>query len=318
MAERSRYTPSSFSGHETFPFRFTWLPKAVDLVRDDPQGFGREDAMVRLGVGRNMVRSMRHWALCTGVVEEDPTFGNNRGRVLRVTELGERLFGPSGWDPYLEDPMTLWLLHWQLATNGAGATAWYFAFNHLHLPEFLKDDLLDALKLWASQRDMRTPSPGTLRRDIDCLIRTYVPGATGRGMSVEDSLDCPLTTLGLMQSATSGGELALVRGQHETLPEELIAASIAHWFTAQDRERGTVSLADLAFSPLLPGRVFCLSEEALLVRCERLEDVTDSRLVFDQTAGMRQVIVKSPVDALELLNGYYTRAGAPLQKAALA
>ena len=317
MAERSRYTPSSFSGHETFPLRYTWLQKATDLAREDPQGFGRDDAMVKLGVGRNMVRSMRHWALCARVVEEDPTIRNNRGRFLRVAEFGERLFGNAGWDPYLEDPMTLWLLHWALATNEAGATTWYFAFNHLHLPEFSKADLLDAIKLWASQRDMRISTPGTLRRDVDCLLRTYVPGATGRGMSVEDSLDCPLTSLGLIQPGTSGNEFAFARGQHETLPDELIAASIAHWFAAQGRERGTISLADLAFAPQLPGRVFCLSEEALLIRCERLQEVTDSGLVFDQTAGMRQIIVKSALDIWDLLGGYYARASDPLCEGAL-
>ena len=65
----------SFAGHETFPFRYTWLRKAIDLVTADPEAFGREDAMVHLGVGKNMVRSMRHWAMAAGVIEEDSDSG---------------------------------------------------------------------------------------------------------------------------------------------------------------------------------------------------------------------------------------------------
>src|SRR5512137_787068 len=83
---------ASFAGHETFPFRYTWLRKALDFVAQDPEAFGRDDAMVQLGVGKNMVRSMRHWALACRVLEEDSSVANNRGRSLRATPFGLQLF----------------------------------------------------------------------------------------------------------------------------------------------------------------------------------------------------------------------------------
>jgi hypothetical protein len=49
-----------FSGHETFPCRYAWLPKAVDTVNNNPAIFSDEDeAMIKLGVGKNMVRAIR-------------------------------------------------------------------------------------------------------------------------------------------------------------------------------------------------------------------------------------------------------------------
>ena len=39
----------SFSGHETFVFRYTWLKKAVDAVKRDPRVFGQNSAIVTLG-----------------------------------------------------------------------------------------------------------------------------------------------------------------------------------------------------------------------------------------------------------------------------
>src|SRR5438874_13042824 len=42
----------SFSGHQTFPFRYTWLPKGVHALRRDPTVFSKPDAMVELGVGK--------------------------------------------------------------------------------------------------------------------------------------------------------------------------------------------------------------------------------------------------------------------------
>ena len=60
----------SFSGHETFPFRSSWLKKGVDWVNKDPSIFQREDAVVKFGVGKNMVQSIRHWCIATRVVED--------------------------------------------------------------------------------------------------------------------------------------------------------------------------------------------------------------------------------------------------------
>src|SRR4051812_34721023 len=104
----------SFAGHETFPLRYTWLHKAVREVTADPEVFGREDALVRFGVGKNMVRAIRHWGLVCGVLEEDRVIPSNRGRFLCATDLGKRLLGENGWDPYMEDPATLWILQWHL------------------------------------------------------------------------------------------------------------------------------------------------------------------------------------------------------------
>ena len=100
----------SFSGHETFPLRFTWLTKAVEALGQESNAFGAEEAIATFGVGRNMVRAIRHWSLATGVLE--PLEGE-RGAYV-PSRLGALVFGPEGADPYCEDPATAWLLHWQL------------------------------------------------------------------------------------------------------------------------------------------------------------------------------------------------------------
>lgn len=54
-------TSPSFSGHETFALRSNWLKKAYDLLQHMPDLFYRDDAFVLLGVGENMVQSIRFW-----------------------------------------------------------------------------------------------------------------------------------------------------------------------------------------------------------------------------------------------------------------
>ena len=104
----------SFSGHQTFPFRYTWLKKGVDAVREDATIFSSENASVTLGAGKNMVASIRHWCSVAGLIKAD---SHERGRFV-FTPLGRDIFNDdNGFDPYLDDPATLWLIHWKITTN---------------------------------------------------------------------------------------------------------------------------------------------------------------------------------------------------------
>ncbi len=59
-----------FSGHETFPCRYAWLPKAFLAIKTDSKIFTDiESAMVTMGVGKNMVRAIQFWVQMTGVAE---------------------------------------------------------------------------------------------------------------------------------------------------------------------------------------------------------------------------------------------------------
>ena len=139
--------PMSFSGHESFPLRFAWLKKCVDAVADDGAFFSRDDAMVSLGVGKNMVKAIRHWALTARAIDSDP----NDPRRLRVSPLGAMLFGHAGFDPYLEDVQTLWLLHWLITTHPERATTWRWAFGHWGRQDFTRDDFQRDLAAFARE-----------------------------------------------------------------------------------------------------------------------------------------------------------------------
>src|SRR5690606_27957582 len=120
-----------FSGHETFPLRQMWLKKAFDQASNDGRipktTFTAESAIAAFGVGKNMVSSIRHWALASGVM-------NDEGDAFRVTNLATEILQDGGLDPYAEDPATAWLVHWQLAGRGHRSTTWYWLFNHVTSP----------------------------------------------------------------------------------------------------------------------------------------------------------------------------------------
>jgi hypothetical protein len=64
----SQTTAYRFSGHETFPCRYAWLSKAVKALEHRLKIFADEDdAMVELGVGKNMMRAIRFWVQAAGI-----------------------------------------------------------------------------------------------------------------------------------------------------------------------------------------------------------------------------------------------------------
>lgn len=297
----------SFAGHETFPFRYAWLPKAVAEVQRDSAVFRADDAMVRLGVGKNMVRSIRHWALATGVLEEDPDAPNSRGRELRPSELGHLLLGRDGWDPYLEDAGTLWLLHWQLASSPGAAATWYLAFNHFPHLEFSRQELVAWLLKLSDQMGWSRMSDASLRRDVDCFVRTYAPSRVTR-KNVEDALDCPLVELSLIRPLGTRSQFSISRGEHPSLPDAVFAFALVRYLTREARSANTISLMSIALGDGSPGRVFCLSERALLERLDRVEKLTGGAIVFDETAGLQQILVHADrlQDSIAILREYYT------------
>lgn len=295
----------SFAGHETFPLRYTWLRKAVQYVERDGRGFSEDDAMVRLGVGKNMVRSIRHWGLVCGVLEEDPEIQNNRGRVLRPTDLGHALFDDDGWDPYMEDPATLWLLHYELASVPDNATTWYLVFNHIPQPEFTKAELLSWLLKLAQERTWARVSPASIRRDVDVFLRTYVPARASRTVPLEDTLDSPFVELELLREFGAKGSYLLQRGDPPSLPDAVFAYGLVRFLSRSASASTAVPLQTIAFAPGSPGRVFALTEDALMDRLERIEASTDGAIVFHDTAGLRQLMIQRMPELLDTLRPWY-------------
>ena len=197
-----------FARHETFHPRFGWLKKGFDRASADSAIFLREDAPVRLGVGKNMVRSIRYWCAAFKLLKDD-----------QPTEFGQQLLGQEGWDPYLEDPASLWLLHWKLLERPCQATAWDFTFNDFRSLEFTMEDLFYQL---CDYRDREAPriAESSLRKDVSCLLRMYVQQST-KATASEDSLDCPFTELGLIHTAGDSRHYSFRVGEKRNLPAEV-------------------------------------------------------------------------------------------------
>ena len=287
-----------FAGHETFPLRSLWLKKAFDAVKQKREKniFSSPEAIAIFGVGKNMAQSMRYWALAAGIIEE------SKG-VLVPTLLGELLFGDEGYDPYLEKPATLWMVHAALAGDATYTTTWFWAFNVFSSLAFTREILVRSLSDLAGQRDWKRVAQTTLKRDVECFVRTYA--GSGRGGSVEDAIEPLLVELGLIRLVTSAGGFEFVRGPKPTLPDEVFVLNLQRFWNSQHREAETLSVEAICFEPGSPGRVFKLDEDSVIDRLTRIEQASTGAYLWSETAGLKQVVKRRGLDPRILLASAY-------------
>jgi hypothetical protein len=300
----------NFSGHETFCFRYGWLKKGFDAVLQDPLVFSCEDAIVKLGVGKNMVRSIRHWCLATGIIEEPS--GSDRQKIASPTEIGRFIFADDGADPFLEDPGTLWVLHWLLARNESMATTWYYAFSHWTMPEFTKESLSMALLKSLRENELRAPAEASIRRDVDCFVKTYVRSRSRSDAPLEDSFDCPLVELNLIVGSTDNKTYYFNRGDHASIAPLILAYMIMDFWkpTASNQ---SLTYEQLAYSPGSPGRLLRLDDNSFSDKLYALEKATNGVFIYSENSGLMQLYCKDlHLPAIEFLKEYYALKGAKL------
>lgn len=290
-----------FAGHETFPIRALWLKKAFDAVVGgvDRGVFTAPDAIVRFGVGKNMAQAMRHWALASSFVTDSDT-------GMSPTPLGAALLDEaSGLDPYLEHPASLWLLHLALAGTPEMSTTWYWAFNIFGSLSFDRDALTRGLLTLAAERGWKRVAPVTIKRDVDCFIRSYV--SRTRGGIVEDAIEPVLVELGLIRPSAIGDAFEFVRGPKASLPDAVFAIALDRFWQAAHSEAATLSVDAACYGRGSPGRVFKLDEESVVERLIRIGDATRGALSWSETAGLKQVVRKRAIDEVTVVKHAYRR-----------
>ena len=292
-------THGSFSGHETFVFRYGWLKKGLDGLEKRPGLFSTDEAIARLGVGKNMVRAIRHWCLATGLLIEEE---GRRGGLI-PSEFGRFLLQDA--DPYLERDGSLWLLHWRLATNARRATTWYWAFNVQRETEWTRETLQAHLTQWAEAQGWARLSSASLKADVSCFVRTYVPGRRGPTSTPEETLDCPLATLGLVAEVEGDKRYRFNARPKPTLPPSVFTYALLDFWNHCRAEAATLSLREITYGEGSPGRVFRLDEDGVLFYLDGLESLTGGCLSFADTALIRQAIRRKQMDEMEFLRAHY-------------
>lgn len=288
---------ATFGQHDTFPLRYGWMTKGVEVLHEDKAAFADvESAMMRLGIGSNMVHALQYWMKVTGVAK----FEGGEGVV---TPLGFALFNKSG-DPYLEDEATIWILHWLIASNAELATGFFWFFNRYSAARFQDKDALRALADFI-QHDLKVVrSESTLKSDLSTLLRMYAPVDA----RADEHLDSPFSQLQFVERYDRHNYQS-VRISRPYLPAVAMHFALQTRFNAQPGGGGipvNALLHDKDYA--CPGAVFRLNEDGLMAALAQTMEAYPKCYDLRETSGLHQIMRLRSFTPVAILENYYQKA----------
>ena len=299
-----------FAKHETFHIRDGWLTKGLHILQENDRIFLDEKAPEILGMGKNMVRSLRYWMQATGLTEE---VRRDALTIQKPTLLGRLI---RDHDIYLEREATLWLIHYSLACSRDLATTWHYFFNHFAAGKFTREYFLERLSDWVSRQtdNSRRVAESSLKKDFATLIKTYLADQPGE-RSPEDSMECPLTSLGLISSFRELNEddkrVIVYRyesGAVANIHPLVFLYVILRWQEEYRDSTREVGLNNILREPMNAGRVFNIGLSDFEALLERLYKDYGWQIRLTRTAGLNQVYLPNK-KADDVLHDLYETVG---------
>ena len=290
---KPQYNDIHFSGHDSFPCRTLWLKKGYDFIKNNGN-FNDVNAVVTLGVGKNMVSAIRYWY---------KVFGFNSEKFGWIADY---LFdNDNGKDKYLEDLATLWLLHFLIVYyNDATLYNMFFAmfqrerkvFDREHILNFVKRKLVEAQKETAFNEN-------TVRRDIATLLLNYC-------LPKKPQSNDEYSTLLL--------DLDLIRQTDKTDKHDE-QNNFDYYFNIEGKRKVTdeiflfaVIVANEDNSQVIDyellqeiGLIFCMTDLETIDMLKNLSEKYPEYLSYADHAGIRNLSILKELKPIEILNNYY-------------
>ena len=278
----------SFSGHESFFCKSLWLKKGHDASING-MNFNSPDAVAQLGVGKNMVSSIRFWMRSFGLL-------NEKG----LTKFSHYIFDDNtGKDPYVEDIGTNWLLHYQIVKEGI-ASIYHLAFLDFkrEKKEFGCEQLQAFIKRKCNVPEQKNVyNENTVKKDIGVLLQNY---CLPRKPQSNEDFSSLLIDLDLIRQSSEGkGYYFNVDGKRKVTKEIFLYGLLK--LKAQEGDN------TIAFDTIQEnvGLVFCMQDFETIEMLKELSSEYSQYFTYSDVAGIKQVQFTKDLDAFQVLDNYY-------------
>ena len=287
----------TFSGHESFPCKTLWLKKGYEHIKAN-RDFNSSDAVIHLGVGKNMVSSIRYWYKAFGLNKDAET-----------SWIADYIFdSENGKDPFVEDIGTLWLLHFLLIYTGEATLYNLFfvefhkerhEFDRMQISSFIKRKMVEASKDSLFNEN-------TIKKDIGVLLQNYCLPRDPQSNEEFSTLLMDLDLLRQMDKRDNGNSrensnrekyFFNVEGKRQVVPEMFLFAILM----VKDKTDNSISY-DLLYEI---GLIFCMSNLEVIDMLKLLASKYSDSLAYSDVAGIRQLQFTKHMDAKQVLDMYY-------------
>lgn len=275
----------TFSGHESFTCKTLWLKKGYDFMNEQ-NDFNDPEAVVTLGVGKNMVAAIRYWMKAFGMSEND-----------KLTWIARYLLdSQTGKDPYIESLGSLWLLHYLLVSSEE-ATIYNWAFVRLQRErnQFDRPQAIQFVhRIFIEDNKLSAYNENTIKKDLGVLLQNYVlPIKKDKSL---DDYNALLIDLDLIRTTDGKNYRFNIEGKRQ-IPWQIFLYALLH------DAKGEKTMSYDMLQKL--GLMFCMNDLEVIEMCQLIEARYPHYVRYSDTAGIKQIQFINELTEKEVLDNYY-------------
>lgn len=273
--------------HESFSIREGWLAKGLTSIKKDNKIFSSPSATDELGVGYNMVKSLKYWMHATKLIQ-------NNSNEIELSEFGELVLK---YDRYLEDKFTWWLIHLQLTLNIEDAFVINCFYNKLLSKKFTKQELYETIVRVLTTYKIEF-NEKTLLDEINMVIKTYV--ADDNDDNPENNFNCPLSDLELIKKVNRD-TYEKNRPAYKSLNYLIVYYLIKQLIEGKEY----ISIDDLMKLENGPSKILNLDKNLIN---DYLDEMKKNELIIiNRTAGLNMVYLRRKLNLKDIFEEYFSR-----------
>lgn len=257
----------------------------------DGGNFNASDAVIALGVGKNMVSSIRYWLKVFGISNHD-----------EPSRIADYLFDESeGVDKYIESLGTLWLLHYLLVSLKE-ATLYHITFVQFQKERkvFEREQLVNFVKrLMIEDGKDKIFNVNTTKKDVGVLLQNYAQPYKAKSFEDYSSL---LIDLDLIRTEDNGKTFAFNIEGKRKVPMEIFLYAILQE-KGKDKSLSYDTLQEI-------GLMFCMTDAEVIDMAQSIGEHYSEYVQYSDNAGIRQLLFKegSSLEDIDVLDKYYKNA----------
>ena len=273
-----------FKKNETFYLRDGWLEKAINAIYENKPNniFSKNNGISILGIGSNMVKSLKYWLQASNVIISTNT-------KTELSLFGELLYK---YDRYLENQFSLFLVHYYLVKNMIECPLFYGLFN-IDIKTFTKNDFVSVISSYFQSLDLAVKKE-YLEDDTGVLLKSYINDS--KGDNPEDNYVCPLAYLRLLEK--KGDKYIKTKPIYQSLSYLIVYLCLVDLYEGQ-----SFNIEDSIDEINSPIKIFNLDKNMYL---QYLEEMKKNQLItINKTAGLNIVYFEEKLTLEEVFIRYF-------------
>lgn len=273
--------------HESFSIREGWLSKGLLAVKNNSRVFSMDDATDVLGIGTNMVKSLKYWLYATNLIKDEKN-------SIKITEFGNLILE---YDPYMEDEFTWWMIHINLLLNEADFYVGNLFFNKILSKNFSKEDVFNIVSNVLEVKKLEY-NDKILVDEINMIIKTYV--VDNSTDNPENNFNCPFADLELL-NRISKDNYELLKPNYRNLNFLVVYFLILKILDGREY----ISIDELLKVQNSPSRLLNLDKNLLN---DYLDDMRRNELItINRTAGLNMIYMSKVLSLSDIFSEYFDR-----------